>query len=638
MKVDSILNKILKNYGGNYIILVVALLQLFAFIGVAFTGYMVQINAEFSSQQLTLAAVSIFLLLLLGNTILLVWVHLSTRDARAQLTNWARGNSLSRGTESEGNAWNQITSIAWKYGGISLIVAAIIQILPLIILLFTLGGATQEQIIYTLFGGGVATISIISVTVLTIELLLLPARKILIPAEFEAQLSGTAGFRIQTKFQVIVLGMILVSILLIGPIGYHQTVTVLYREIGSADVFAALQSQTIIVAVIAISLGIGLVYLLSNAISQPINDLIDTFVKVEGGDLDQRVGITATDEIGELAIYFNRMINRLAELQKDLERQVEERTSHLKAINEVGRVAASILDPDELIAKVVNLITDEFGYYYSALFLIDSASRFAELIDATGEAGKVLRQSKHRLEINEKSMVGRAIVTKQAQVAQDVGEKSIRFNNPLLPYTRSEIALPLFIGEQILGVLDVQSTQEAAFGEQDINTLQNMANQVAVALENARLFQEAQRSIQELKEIQKNYLRESWNISKIPEGEIVLAIGDKPEGNSGYVTRFPIALREEVIGEINITSKNKLNAEESSWVQAIITQAALALENARLLEESQNLAMRERYVTEITNKIWSANTIEGILQTSLRELGQVLDASEAIIELNVENE
>jgi GAF domain-containing protein/HAMP domain-containing protein len=638
MKVDSILNKILKNYGGNYIILVVALLQLFAFIGVALTGYMVQINAEFSSQQLTLAAVSIFLLLLLGNTILLVWVHLSTRDARAQLTNWARGNSLSRGTESEGNAWNQITSIAWKYGGISLIVAAIIQILPLIILLFTLGGATQEQIIYTLFGGGVATISIISVTVLTIELLLLPARKILIPAEFEAQLSGTAGFRIQTKFQVIVLGMILVSILLIGPIGYHQTVTVLYREIGSADVFAALQSQTIIVAVIAISLGIGLVYLLSNAISQPINDLIDTFVKVEGGDLDQRVGITATDEIGELAIYFNRMINRLAELQKDLERQVEERTSHLKAINEVGRVAASILDPDELIAKVVNLITDEFGYYYSALFLIDSASRFAELIDATGEAGKVLRQSKHRLEINEKSMVGRAIVTKQAQVAQDVGEKSIRFNNPLLPYTRSEIALPLFIGEQILGVLDVQSTQEAAFGEQDINTLQNMANQVAVALENARLFQEAQRSIQELKEIQKNYLRESWNISKIPEGEIVLAIGDKPEGNSGYVTRFPIALREEVIGEINITSKNKLNAEESSWVQAIITQAALALENARLLEESQNLAMRERYVTEITNKIWSANTIEGILQTSLRELGQVLDASEAIIELNVENE
>jgi putative methionine-R-sulfoxide reductase with GAF domain/HAMP domain-containing protein len=504
--------------------------------------------------------------------------------------------------------------------------------------LFTMGGATQEQIIYTLFGGGVATISIISVTVLTIELLLLPARKILIPAGFEAQLSGTVGFRIQTKFQVIVLGMILVSILLIGPIGYHQTVTVLYREIGSADVFAALQSQTIIVAVIAISLGIGLVYLLSNAISQPINDLINTFVKVEGGDLDQRVGITATDEIGELAIYFNRMINRLAELQKDLERQVEERTSHLKAINEVGRVAASILNPDELIAKVVNLITDEFGYYYSALFLIDSASRFAELIDATGEAGKVLRQSKHRLEINEKSMVGRAIVTKQAQVAQDVGEKSIRFNNPLLPYTRSEIALPLFIGEQILGVLDVQSTQEAAFGEQDINTLQNMANQVAVALENARLFQEAQRSIQELKEIQKNYLRESWNISKIPEGEIILAIGDKPEENSGNVTRYPIALREEVIGEISITRKNKLNAEESSWVQAIITQAALALENARLLEESQNLAMRERYVTEITNKIWSANTIEGILQTSLRELGQVLDASEAIIELNVENE
>jgi GAF domain-containing protein/HAMP domain-containing protein len=638
MKVDTILNKFLKNYGGTYIILVVAMLQLLTFIGVAFTGYMVQINAEFSFQQLTLSAICIFALLVLGNSILLVWAHLSTKDARVQLTNWAKGRSLLGGVEVEVDAWNQITSIAWKYGGVSLIVAIFIQILPLIFFLYVLGGATQEQIVYTLFGGGVATISILSVSVLALELLLLPARKLLTPSGFGAQLSGTAGIKIRTKFQVIVLGMILVSILLIGPIGYHQTVTVLYREIGSTEVFAALQNQTITVALIAISLGIGLVYLLSNAISQPINDLIKTFVKVEGGDLDQRVGITATDEIGELAIYFNRMVNRLAELQKDLERQVEERTSHLKAINEVGRVAASILDPDELISKVVNLITDEFGYYYSALFIIDSENRFAELIDATGEAGKVLRQSKHHLEINDKSMVGRAIVTKQAQVAQDVGEKSIRFNNPLLPYTRSEIALPLFIGDQILGVLDVQSTQEAAFGEQDINTLQNMANQVAVALENARLFQEAQYSIQELQEIQKNYLRESWSVSKIPEGEIVLAIGDKPDGTSGHLTNFPIALRDEVIGEININSKNKLNAEENTWVQAIITQAALALENARLLEESQNLAMRERYVTEITNKIWSANTIDGILQTSLRELGQVLDASEAIIEFNVENE
>jgi GAF domain-containing protein len=314
-----------------------------------------------------------------------------------------------------------------------------------------------------------------------------------------------------------------------------------------------------------------------------------------------------------------------------------ERTSHLQAINEVGRVAASILDPDELLSRVVNLITDEFGYYYSAIFLIDPEHRFAELKDATGEAGKVLRQSKHRLDINDKSMVGRAIGTKQAQVAQDVGEKSIRFNNPLLPYTRSEIALPLLVGDQILGALDVQSTQEAAFGEQDIDTLQNMANQVAVALENARLFQEAQNSIQELRNIQKKYLRESWDVTSLSEGEIVLAIGDEPESGTAKVTNFPITLREEVIGQINITTTNELSQEEGNWIQAIITQAALALENARLLEDSQNIAMREKYVTEITNKIWSANTIDGIMQTSLRELGQVLDASEAIIKLDMES-
>ena len=638
MKRDSFLQRLLKRFGGSYIIFVVAAAQLITFIGTAITGVMVHINAEFSANQLLLASTSTISLLIIGNAILLIWVYLSTKQARQQLSLWAKTGSLARRTETEFQAWRQITSIAWKYGVAGAGVGLFINLIPLVVILSTLGEASQDQILYLIFGGGVAGISIISTMVLVIELSLQPAREVLLPEGFETQLSGTAGFKIRMKFLIIVLGLIFVSVLLIAPIGYHQTVTVLYREIGSTQVLLALQRQSVAVALIALSLGFGLVYLLSNSISKPINELISTFAKVEHGDLSQRVNIRATDEVGELAIYFNRMISRLEELQKDLAQQVEERTSHLRAINEVGRVAASILDPDELISKVVNLITDEFGYYYSALFLIDEEGRYAELKDATGEAGKVLRQSKHHLEINEKSMVGRAIGTRQAQVAQDVGEKSVRFNNPLLPYTRSEIALPLLVADQTMGALDVQSTQEAAFGEQDIDTLQNMANQVAVALENAHLFQEAQKSIQELRSVQKKYLRESWDVSNLPEGEIVLAIGDEPDGKSGFVNEFPIALRDEVIGQISITSKNELNQEESNWIQAIITQAAFALENARLLEESQTVAMREKYVTEITNKIWSTNTIDGIMQVSLRELGQVLDASEAIIELDSGNE
>ncbi len=638
MNLDQYLERLLKRIGGSYILLVVIALQFVAIAGIAITTYLVQINAEFKFDQLVSGILFSSALLILGGTILFGYAHISTRTARSRLSARADEKRFLSGDEKELRAWKEITSMAWRYGFASIIVAVFVEILPLLLFLNYFNSASQDQLLYALFGGGLASISIISFTVLALDALLLPARKKLIPSEFEAQLSGAAGFNIRTKFQVIVLGLILFAILLIGPIGYHQTVTVLYREIGSTDVFIALQRQTIIVSIIALSLGFALVYLLVNAISLPVNALIKTFAGVEKGDLSQRVEITATDEIGELSIYFNRMISRLAELQKDLENQVEQRTSHLKAINEVGRVAASILEPDELIARVVNLITDEFGYYYSALFIIDQEGRYADLRDATGEAGKVLRQSKHRLEINEKSMVGRAIITKQAQVAQDVGEKSIRFNNPLLPYTRSEIALPLMIADQVMGALDVQSTQEAAFGEQDIDTLQNMANQVAVALENARLFQEARQSIQELQNIQKNYLRHSWNVSNFPEGEIVLAIGDEPDGTGSHINSFPIALRDEAIGEINITSTHELSPEENNWIQAIITQAALALENARLLEESQNLAMRERYVTEITNKIWSANTVDGILQVSLRELGQVLDASEATIELKIDEE
>ena len=638
MNLDQYLERLFERSGGFYVLLVVIALQLVAVAGIGVTVILVQINAEFTFDQLVSGILFFSSLLILGGTILFGFAHISTRAARSQLSLNAQERRFTSGDDKELKAWKEITSIAWRYGFSSIIVAVFVEILPLLLFLNYFNNASQDQLLYTLFGGGIASISIISLTVLALDALLIPARKKLVPSEFETQLSGAGGFNIRTKFQAIVLSLILLAILLIGPIGYHQTVTVLYREIGSTDVFLALQRQIIIASIIALSLGFVLVYLLVNAISQPVNALIKTFAGVEKGDLNQRVEITSTDEIGELSIYFNRMISRLAELQKDLEHQVEQRTSHLKAINEIGRVAASILEPEELIARVVNLITDEFGYYYSALFIIDQEGRYAELRDATGEAGKVLRQSKHRLEINEKSMVGRGIITKQAQVAQDIGEKSIRFNNPLLPYTRSEIALPLMVADQVMGALDVQSTQEAAFGEQDIDTLQNMANQVAVALENARLFQEAHQSIQELQTIQKNYLRQSWNVSNFPEGEIVLAIGDEPDGTGGHINSFPISLRDETIGEISITSTHELSPEETNWIQAIIIQAALALENARLLEESQNLAMRERFVTEITNKIWSANTVDGILQVSLRELGQILDASEATIELNLDEE
>lgn len=326
------------------------------------------------------------------------------------------------------------------------------------------------------------------------------------------------------------------------------------------------------------------------------------------------------------------------ELQNDLEKRVEEKTSQYKAIIEVGRSAASILEPDELISRAVKLITDEFGYYFSAIYLIDSTGRWCELRDATGEAGKALKDSNYRVEIDDANIIGQAFRSRKAIVVLNVGENTKSFNNPLLPYSRSEIALPLTVGERILGVLDVHSTQEEAFSDEYVETLQSMANQVSISLDNARLFQETHQSLREMRAIQKQYLREAWIDSNLPQGSISLAQGEESNQEGVNLVEVPLSLRDQIIGQLSLEGNETLSPDEEIWIRAIATQAALALENARLIEESQSAAVREKFVSEISNKIWASTTINGVLQTAVRELGQVLDATEATIKIDLDGE
>ena len=178
-----------------------------------------------------------------------------------------------------------------------------------------------------------------------------------------------------------------------------------------------------------------------------------------------------------------------------LERRVEERTAQITTSADVGRAAVSILDTNQLLREIVNLITDRFGFYYAAVFLADNTNKWAVLREATGEAGRMLKERKHQLEIGGQSMVGTAMKTRKARIALDVGDEAVRFANPLLPDTRSEIALPLVVGTRVIGALDVQSTQMAAFDEASAAVLQSMADQIAIALSNTLQFQQAQAAL-----------------------------------------------------------------------------------------------------------------------------------------------
>jgi len=168
------------------------------------------------------------------------------------------------------------------------------------------------------------------------------------------------------------------------------------------------------------------------------------------------------------------------------------RATLLQAAAKVARNVASILDPDTLLEKTVDIICDEFGFYYAGVFLIDAAGEWAVLCAGRGEAGEAMIAEAHKLKVDGHSMIGRATGERRALIALDVGEEPIHFKNPHLPDTRSEMALPLVVGDMLIGALTVQSIEEAAFSEDDITVLQGMADQLAIAIHNARLYQENQ--------------------------------------------------------------------------------------------------------------------------------------------------
>ena len=639
------LERLLSKTGGWYILIVTAAAQVIALLG-AIPGILsIQVNAEFSEALTHAFTITLPVLIILSNLIMLGISWWITRTAQNRLDQWAKG-SLKPNPAEELAAWREITSLVWRYGIAAVLVIFVVNVLPPVLMAllqsdtvsstFQPTSLSSPNPVYILLGGLAAILGSVILVVLMIDRFTLPARLVLVPNDFDTQLQGRAGALLIGRFQVLNLALIAIAIVLIAPIGYHQTIRILYAEVSPLEIFSNLQVQSILFSMLALLLGAILSYYASRAVSNPIRELIETFDKIEQGDLSQRAPITATDELGIVTMHFNRMVSRLDELQNTLEQQVVERTKQLSATNEVGRVASSSLDPDELLAKVILLVPERFGYYYAAIYLLDPSEKWAELKEATGEAGKLLRQNRHRLEVAGRSMVGTAIREKTARIAQIASEEKQRYENPILSYTRSEIALPLIVGDRVLGALNVQSTKESDFGPQVIETMQNMAGQVAIALENARLFQEAQHNIREMRTIQQQYLLEGWSgFTAQKEDELEYQVGDEPDEKSKKI-EVSISLRDQVLGQIRFESTEDWTPEQESLANAVATQAAIALENARLISESRQIAVYERMLAEINSKIWSSATIDGVLQTAVKELGRRLSASQATIELNMD--
>jgi GAF domain-containing protein len=350
-----------------------------------------------------------------------------------------------------------------------------------------------------------------------------------------------------------------------------------------------------------------------------------------------------------------------------LVQQVERHALQLQTAAEVSRVASSTLDPNEVTQQIVDLTRERFGLYYVGLFLLDEDGHYAVLRAGTGEAGQKMLAAGHKLEVGGTSMVGQCVAHMQARIALDVGAETVRFGNPLLPETRSEMALPLFSRGEAIGALTIQSGREAAFDNEDIAVLQTMANQMANAIQNARLFERTQAALKETETTHRRYLRQEWSgylqsaktsyetvrLGTTSLGDMVLpevqqAVAQQSAlvlaGNGERETIHhsalvaPITLRGEVIGALGIhdDGARQWTPEEVALVEAVVERMALAAENLRLLDETQRRAARERLLNEITARIRAATTLEGVLNSAVREISQVTGANYAAINLELE--
>jgi GAF domain-containing protein len=308
----------------------------------------------------------------------------------------------------------------------------------------------------------------------------------------------------------------------------------------------------------------------------------------------------------------------------------------VKAIN-------SIHDMSTLLPQITTVISEHMGYYHVGIFLNDESAQNAVLSASNSQGGERMLNRGHRLKIGEQGIVGNVAATGKVRVALNVGDDAAYFNNPDLPETLAEMALPLRVGNQIAGVLDVQSKQANAFSEDDIGVLSLLADEVSLAIENTRLFETTNKSLSEAESLYRQYLHEAWNQlpreqqlagfrysargASILELPVELEDGTQNEDDSHIVV--PIQLRGETLGRLSVRvpKDSSLSQDQTDLIQAVADHLALSTENARLFDETNRRAERERMVAEITSKIRSTNNPEEMINVALKELRSALGAT-----------
>lgn len=446
---------------------------------------------------------------------------------------------------------------------------------------------------------------------------------------------------------------------------YVDTITTVEDETRNTLISAVGVSLFILALAGLAAYGIG------NSITAPLGKLTKAAEELAGGNLDIRADVTTNDEIGMLSSMLNDMTSTTQGLIATLEERVAERTetievraSQMQAVAEVGKSVAAQRDLDELLTRTTRIISDRFNYYHVGIFFLDQRGEYAILRASNSSGGAKMLERGHKLRVGQEGIVGTAAGTGEARIALDVGEDAVFFNNPDLPDTRSEMALPLIAGGETLGVLDIQSIEANVFSADDIPTLQLLAEQLAIAVQNARLLRNSQEALMLARKATRDISRENWRallqdieglgfVSSL-DGELAqvtkdsvtntdrgILDGKKMLSEDQKTLSVPIRARGQTIGIMRLAKlpgSEIWTPDEIADVEQLSSQISNTLESARLYQEAQRRAAQEQAIGEITSAISASTNVDNILRSTVQALGHQLDDTEIVLELETDHD
>ncbi len=438
--------------------------------------------------------------------------------------------------------------------------------------------------------------------------------------------------------------------------------------IGIAEVQGIIVSPTSSLTLSISPVAISIVVLAITFVQRALINLLSESAR--RARISEKEVVERNEELQKISAGLEELIRaRTIELDR-ANRINEHRAQMFQAIAQVTRAIISMQNLQDLLPQITQMISQQFGFYHVGIFLLDANNEYAVLSATNSEGGQRMIDRGHKLRVGQTGIVGNVAGTGKPRIALDTGTDAIFFNNPDLPETRSEIALPLFRGgqQQLIGILDVQSTESNAFNQDDIQILTTLADQVSIAIANARLYEETQKALLESDLLYRRNIQTGWvkfthsqQISGIrkqglksnllfepleshSESQGAAQSGNLPRQNGGNgrtaSLTIPMKLRGETVGLLNIKADEgrEWSADEMDIINAIIERAALSIDNARLLAESRQAAEKERVIGQISARIGAGTEIETILKTAVRELGSRIGGAQISVEIGNENE